>query len=74
MGKKFSKLQSVDYKEPITEENNYDFLYLLQSALLLSMRERERLNPMQYRYAEEKLKQQRRERAKAFLNAERADD
>ena len=70
MERMLSKLQSIHHNEPITAENHYDFLYLLQSALLLAMRERERLNPMEYRYADEKLKEQRRNRARNILNSE----
>ena len=69
-----SKLKSIYHNEPITTENHYDFLYLLQSALLLAMQESESLNPMQYRYAEDRMKKQRRERAKILLNTEHTDD
>lgn len=64
MARKFAKLDRIEHNEPITMENNYEFLYQLQNALLLALREQGVLNPMQHRCAEEKLKQQRRERAK----------
>lgn len=64
MARKFAKLDRIEHNEPITMESNYKFLYQLQSALLLALREQEILDPTQYRYAEEKLKQQRRDRAK----------
>ena len=67
MARKFAKLQRIDNNEVITKDTNYPFLYHLQSALLLALKERGRLNAMQYRYAEEKLKQQRRDRAKCML-------
>lgn len=67
MAKQFAKLQCIDNNDTITKESHYEFLYHLQSAVLLALREQGRLNVMQYRYAEEKLKQQRRDRAKSIL-------
>lgn len=64
MAKKQARLDCIKPNEPITIENNYEFLYHLQHALLLALREREILSPMQHRYAEEILKKQRRERAR----------
>lgn len=64
MGRKFAKLQQIELNEPITKENNYEFLYHLQRALLLALREQGLLNPMQHRHAEEKLRKQRRDRAR----------
>lgn len=64
MTRKFAKLDRIENNELITMESNYEFLYQLQSALLLALREQGILNPMQHRHAEEKLKQQRRDRAK----------
>lgn len=64
MTKRQAKLQRIEHNEPITKESNYEFLYQLQHALLLALREQGRLTPMQHRHAEEKLKQQRRDRAK----------
>ena len=63
----FAMLQRIDHNDTITEETHYEFIYHLQSAVLLALRERGRLNAVQYRYAEEKLKQQRRTRAKNIL-------
>lgn len=65
--RQFAELQQIDNNEAITKDTHYDFLYHLQSALLLALREQGRLNAMQYRHAEEKLKQQRRDRAKIIL-------
>lgn len=65
--RKFAELQGIEGNEPITKETHYDFLYHLQSAMLLALREQGRLNAMQHRHAEEKLKQQRRDRAKKIL-------
>lgn len=64
MVRKFAKLDRIDYNEPITNESHYEFLYQLQQALLLTLREQGQLSPMQHRYAEERLKKQRRDRAK----------
>ena len=63
MTKMFAKLDRIEHNELITMESHYEFLYQLQHALLLALREQGRLSPMQYRYAEEKLRQQRKERA-----------
>ena len=67
MARKFAQLQRIDNNETITQETHFEFLYHLQCAVLLALRERGTLNEMQYRHAEEKLKQQRRDRAKSFL-------
>ena len=67
MARKFSELQRIDNDEVITQETHYEFLYHLQSAMLLALHEQGKLNVMQYRHAEEKLKQQRRDRAKNIL-------
>lgn len=67
MARQFAILQRVDNNEEITKETHYEFLYHLQNSLLLALREQGRLNAMQQRHAEEKLKQQRRDRAKSIL-------
>ena len=67
MAKKFAQLQRIDNNEQITMESHYEFLYHLQSAMLLALREQGKLNTMQHRHAEEKLKEQRRNRAKKIL-------
>lgn len=64
MRKKFAELQRIDNNRPITKDHDYEFLYNLQNALLLALKEQGRLNGMQYRHAEESLKRQRRERAR----------
>ena len=64
MAKKFARLDRFEHNEPITGESNYEFLYQLQSGLLLALREQGRLSPMQHRHADEKLRKQRRDRAK----------
>ena len=67
MARKFAELHRIDNNEVITNETHYEFLYHLQDALLLALREQGILNIMQYHHAEEKLKQQRRDRAKSIL-------
>lgn len=66
MRKKFANLQRIDNNRPITRDTDEAFLYELQRALLLALREQGRLNALQYRRGEELLKQQRRERAVAL--------
>lgn len=64
MARKFAKLQRIDNDHKITKDMDYEFLYHLQNGLLLALKEQGRLNEMQYRTAEERLKQQRRDRAR----------
>lgn len=70
MVKKFAELQTIEHNEEITGDTHYEFLYHLKKALLLALRERGRINAMQYRHAEELLKRQRRDRAKMILKEE----
>ena len=74
MEKRFAKLERIDNNKTITKETHYDFFYHLQKAILLALHEQGRLNAMQYRHAEEKLNQQRLNRAKTLLEKERAYD
>ena len=67
MVRRFSELQRITDNEVITKETHYHFIYHLQSAMLLALREQGRLNAVQYHYAEEMLKQQRMDRAKDIL-------
>lgn len=67
MARKVPVLQYIDNNEPITRNNHYEFLHHLQSSLLLALRERERLDPVEHRHAQETLDRQRRERAKNLL-------
>ena len=57
MKKHFSHLLMVDNNEVITPQTHNEFLYHLELALLLALKERGRLNHEQYRTAESKLKQ-----------------
>ena len=50
MQKKFSVLQKIDNDRQITREEDTPFLYHLQKALLLALREQGRLHPMEHFY------------------------
>ena len=65
--RKFAQLERIDNHEAVTKENHDEFLHHLQQAMLLALRERGMLNVMQYRYADENLNRQRRDRAKKML-------
>lgn len=52
-------LRSVEQDRRITEEQDAEFLFACQRALLLALKEAGQLSETQYRYAEEKLKAQR---------------
>lgn len=67
MAKRYAQLQRIENDRPITKETDYEFLYTLQNALLLALKEQGRLTQMQYRHAEERLQAQRRERAKKLM-------
>lgn len=60
--KKYAKLVRIDHNRKITWDSDAEFLYTLQNSLLLALKEEGLLNQMQYHHAEEKLKQQRRDR------------
>lgn len=62
--KKFAVLQNIENDRKITREENCEFIYNLENALLLSLLEDGTLTQMQYRQASEKLKRQRREQRK----------
>ena len=51
-------LRSVEQDRRITEDQDAEFLFACQRALLLALKEAGRLSEPQYRYAEEKLKAQ----------------
>ena len=53
-------LRSVEHDRRITKEQDKEFLYAYQRAILLSLKEAGQMNETQYRYAEGKLKEQRR--------------
>ncbi|MBE6950770.1 MAG: hypothetical protein E7451_05460 [Ruminococcaceae bacterium] len=54
------KLIKVEDNQTITRDAYVDFFYELQQGVLLSLKEDGKLSEMQYRNAEETLKEQRR--------------
>ena len=66
MDKKFAKLKEIQNCRPVTRERDEAFLFELEKALLLALREQGRLNALQYRRGEELLKDRRRERVRAL--------
>ena len=67
MKRQFAKLQRIDQNEPITYGCYDEFIDHLQGSVLLALQDRGRLLPMEYRYAEDKIKQQRLRRARKLL-------
>ena len=65
MVRKYAGLQRIDNDRKITKETDYEFLYQLQYALLLALRERGTLNAAQFYLAEERLLEQKRGRARS---------
>lgn len=61
MARVYASLEAIENERKITKETDYVFLHQLQSGLLLALKERGRLNEMQYRYAQDRLNQQHRE-------------
>lgn len=52
-------LRSVENDRRITKDQDAEFLYEYQRAILLALKEAGQLNEAQYRYAEDRLKAQR---------------
>lgn len=57
-------LQKIEYDRRIARDTDSEFLFEYQRAVLLALKEIGTLNEMQYRYAENSLKNQRRTSAK----------
>ena len=53
------KPEGIENDRKITRDSDSEFLYEYQKAVLLALVERGRLTETQYRYAEERLRQQR---------------
>ena len=53
-----ARLSVIENDRRIVRETDGEFMYEYQKALLLSLVESGRLTEMQYRYAEEKMRQQ----------------
>ena len=64
MGKRFAVLTKIEDDYKITAETDLQFLYHVQHALLLALRERGTISTVQYWKADEALRKQRREFAK----------
>lgn len=64
---KKATLLGIDNDHKITKETDHEFLYELQKALLLALKERGTLNEMQYRIAHQKLKTQHQAYMKRWL-------
>ena len=64
MGKRFAVLTKIENDHKITAETDLQFLYHVQHALLLALREKGTISTMQYRQADEALRKQRTEFAK----------
>ena len=61
MARRFTSLEGIEHDHKITKESDGQFLYQLQSGLLLALKEQGRLSEMQYRTAQDRLDQQRRD-------------
>ena len=61
-------LRSVEQDRRITKEQDHEFLYAYQRAVLLALKEAGQLTEMQYRTAEGKLKEQKLRRWSTFDN------
>lgn len=61
MARQYASLEQIEHNRKITREGDHAFLYRLQGGLLLALKERGRLNEMQYRRAQERLDRQHRE-------------
>ena len=70
-----ARLVGIEHDHRITKETDGQFLFELQRAILLSLKEGRALDEAQYRYAEEKLKTQLRSCEKRFQEKqERRED
>ena len=56
-----ARLVRIENDREVTKENDGRFLFEYQRAILLELRDRRVLNEIQYRYAEEKLRKQRKQ-------------
>ena len=63
----YAALTHIDNNYSINMEKDYAFLYQLQYALLLALKESGTLNAAQFRLAEERLREQKRSRARKLM-------
>lgn len=62
--KRFAKLTGIEQNTEINRDNAAEFLFQLETGLLLALKEEGMLTQMQYRHAESALKKERHEYAK----------
>ena len=67
MALKFAKLKNIVGDREVRKDSDYDSWYCLEQGLLLALKESGTLNTMQYRMAEEALREQRAERARWLM-------
>ena len=67
MALKFVKLINIVGDREARKDTNYESWYHLEQGLLLALKESGTLNAMQYRMAEEALREQRAERARRLM-------
>ena len=65
-----ARLVGIEHDRKITKETDCRFLLEYQRAILLSLRDSGALDEAQYRYAEEKLKNQLQTHSKKQIHAE----
>ena len=68
MALKFSQLMKIEGDSEIQKDADYDCWYFLEQGLLIALKESGTLNTVQYRMAEEALREQRAERARQLMN------
>ena len=64
MGKRFAVLTKIENDHKITVETDFQFIYHVQHALLLALREKGTISIMQYRQADDALRKQKTEMIK----------
>lgn len=61
MMREAARLIQIRNKKAVTKDTDPEFFFSFQRSLLLALKEQDILDETQYRYAEEKLQDQRRE-------------
>ena len=70
MALKFAELINIEGDREIRKNTDFDGWYNLELGLLLALKENGTLNAMQYRMAEDALREQRAERARRRIEEE----
>lgn len=68
------KLIGVTDNHPVKESGDLGFLFLMQRAALLGLKDAGQLNEMQYRYAEENLHTQFRKHSRSIHDGDVCND